>query len=118
MKLLVCGGRDYADAIFVFDTLDRIHAKRPISLIIEGGALGADRLAQYWARRRGIPFVSEKADWLKYGKAAGFIRNGAMLADHNPDGVCAFPGGRGTADMIRQAEAAGVTVYKPVKLES
>jgi hypothetical protein len=115
MILLVCGGRDYEDGDFAFTVLDRIHTKRCITLIIEGGALGADRVARCWAISRSVPYVSCPADWNKYGKRAGFIRNGTMLADHKPDGVCAFPGGRGTADMIRQAKLANVPVYQPVK---
>lgn len=36
-----------------------------------------------------------------------------MLSKWLPDGCVAFPGGRGTADMIEKAKAAGVTVYQP-----
>lgn len=44
------------------------------------------------------------------GKAAGPIRNQRMLDEGKPDLVVAFPGGRGTADMVRRAKAAGVPV--------
>lgn len=111
MRLLVTGGRDYTDKWFVFQTLDLIHAKRPITLLIEGGQTGADRLARMWAISRGIPFETVDADWKRYGHAAGPIRNKAMLNDWTPDGVVAFPGDRGTANMRRQAKKAGVIVW-------
>lgn len=57
--------------------------------------------------------INEEADWQTHGKAAGPIRNGAMLAKHAPDGVVAFPGHNGTADCVRQAEAAGIKVWFP-----
>ena len=54
------------------------------------------------------------ADWIRHGRAAGPIRNEQMLREGCPDLVVAFhddPGlGRGTADMVRRALAAGVPV--------
>ena len=49
------------------------------------------------------------ADWAKHGKAAGPIRNAEMLTEFLPDYIVAFPGGKGTADMLRKAEKARVT---------
>lgn len=108
MRLLVFGGRDYSNAARVEHILYAVHAKRPITLIIEGGAKGADRLARQWAIANYIPFVTEEADWSQHGAAAGPLRNAAMLEKHKPDGAVAFPGGRGTADMKAKCEAAGV----------
>lgn len=110
MKVIVCGGRTYRDREHLFSWLDKFHAKNPITLLIEGGARGADRLAWEWAEERNIAWVEKKADWDLYGKFAGPIRNKAML-EVNPDAVIAFPGGTGTADMIRQAKAADVKIY-------
>lgn len=111
MKLLVCGGRDFADATLVFDKLNAVHAKRPIEIIIEGGAYGADHMAKLWAQRNGIHVCTVLAQWDKFGKGAGPKRNAAMLS-LNPDGVLAFPGGRGTANMVQQAKDAGVKVVE------
>jgi hypothetical protein len=80
-------------------------------VIIEGGARGADTMARKWAANWGCDCITEKADWDKYGRKAGPIRNREMMK-HKPDLVVAFPGGAGTADMIEVAEAAGVTVRK------
>jgi hypothetical protein len=76
-------------------------------MIIHGGASGADRLAGEWAASRGIPVEVHPADWQKYGRAAGPIRNQQMI-DRKPDMVVAFPGGRGTADMVRRVRMAGI----------
>jgi hypothetical protein len=51
------------------------------------------------------------ADWNTHGRAAGPIRNQRMLDEVKPELVVAFPGGRGTADMVRRAREAGVNVY-------
>lgn len=110
MRVLVCGGRDYNEIDTVYYTLDQIHAETPITLIIEGGAKGADRLARRWALYRGVLYVTEEADWAKDGKAAGPIRNALMLEKHEPSLVVAFPGGKGTADMVSKARHAGVVV--------
>lgn len=115
MRILVCGGRDYQNVSAVRHALTALHAKRGITLIIEGGALGPDRLAREWAIASGIPHQTFDADWKAHGKAAGPLRNGRMIAEGKPDGVVAFPGGRGTADMIGKAQAAGVKVWQPIK---
>jgi hypothetical protein len=57
-----------------------------------------------------VPIDVYVAQWKKHGRAAGPIRNQRMLDKGKPDLVVAFPGGRGTADMIRRAERAGVPV--------
>lgn len=46
MRVLVCGGRDFADSEYCFAVLSKLHARRPITVIIEGGATGADRLGE------------------------------------------------------------------------
>lgn len=113
MRVLVCGGRNYADAGAVDRALDAVHRKHGITLLIEGGARGADRLARSWAQRNAVRYQTYEAQWLKYGTAiAGKMRNSQMLAEGKPDAVVALPGGTGTADMIKKAEAAGLPVWK------
>jgi hypothetical protein len=111
MKVIVCGGRDFADRSLVFAELGRIHIESPITLLIHGDANGADRLGSDWAVYRSVPVLAVPADWKQHGKAAGPIRNGQMLT-HSPALVVAFPGGRGTANMISQARSAGVKVIE------
>lgn len=110
MKVLVCGGRDYADYAHVKAVLDEIHAKTPLSCVIHGAARGADFLADRWSNERGMDTRVFPANWRAYGPAAGPRRNETMLKEGKPDLVVAFPGGRGTADMVRRAIAANVTV--------
>src|SRR5690348_8461909 len=99
MRVLVCGSRNFGNFVWLNHELDLIHKRSPITLLIEGGANGADHLARQWANRRRIPVATEPADWEQHGRAAGPIRNSAMLVKHQPDLVVAFPGnGRGTWD--------------------
>lgn len=116
MRLLVCGGRNFNDRFFLCAWLDRLHAERPASCVITGGARGADTLAAEWARSRGIQTSTFPANWTEHGYAAGPIRNQRMLDEGRPDMVVSFQGGRGTADMTRRARAAGlhvVQVFEP-----
>jgi len=112
MRLLVCGGRAFADWAWLSAVLDKGHAKRPVTLVLHGGAHGADNLAGQWAKLREIPCLTFPANWAKHGPAAGPIRNQQMLVDGSPDYVVAFPGGAGTADMCRRARAAGLPVFE------
>lgn len=108
--LAVCGGRDYADRDRVLATLDRVHAKRPVTLLVQGDCpTGADAFTRDWARARHLPCLGFPAAWETEGRAAGPLRNARMVA-YGLDGLVAFPGGRGTADMTRRCHAAGVTV--------
>lgn len=115
MRILVCGGRNYARPLQVYRALDLLHEKRGITCIIAGGARGADHDAGMWADMRKVPCEVYKADWEQHGKAAGPIRNQQMLDEGKPDAVVAFPGGTGTADMVRRAEVARLKVWKPIK---
>jgi hypothetical protein len=111
LRLLVCGGRDFTDQA-LFDAwlntwLDVIGADA--ILVIHGGSPGADEMAGAWAQAHGATCEVFPADWDAHGKAAGPIRNQQML-ERKPDIVLAFPGGKGTADMVARARAAGVMV--------
>lgn len=105
-RVLVCGGRDFDDGDLVFSVLDEI---RP-AVVIEGAASGADHHAHNWAINRGRLNETYAANWRLHGKGAGPLRNQRMIDEGKPDLVVAFPGGRGTADMVRRAKAAGIPV--------
>lgn len=109
-KVLVCGGRDYGNRRKVYEVLDGLHLESCISRIVTGGANGADMLASDWAAMRSVSYVKYPADWETHGRAAGPIRNQEMLNMEHPDLVVAFPGGRGTANMIRLATNAKTSV--------
>lgn len=115
IRLLICGGRHYSQRVKGFNLLTQfkqlIWNDRAVKIVevIEGGARGADAIGGEWADKEGIKRTTVEAEWEKHGKAAGYIRNKAML-DMRPDVCFAFPGGAGTADMVRQCRKAGVIV--------
>jgi hypothetical protein len=110
MRVLVTGGRGFQDFAAVCRALDALNP-RP-TYILEGGAPGADELANEWARLRAVPVETFLADWTMHGNAAGPLRNARMLAEGKPDLVVAFFGRAGTLDMVKRAERAGVPVIK------
>jgi hypothetical protein len=112
MRVLVCGGRDFDDRGTLDAALDRLHQQHGFTLVIAGGARGADTLAEDWARARGVVCQVYRADWEGLGRKAGPIRNQQMLTEGKPELVVAFPGGRGTAHMVRIAREAGVEVIE------
>jgi hypothetical protein len=114
LRVLVCGGREYHDADGVHRVLDDLDDDPAggIAVLVQGGALGADSLAMYWAAHRGVPFEEYEAEWKKHGRKAGPMRNKRMLYEGKPDLVVAFPGGAGTAHMVRIAREAGVRVME------
>lgn len=108
--VLVCGGRDFADAVRVARVMDELAETHGPFVVRHGAARGADTLAGKWAQARGFRVDPMPADWKQHGRRAGPVRNAAMLAKGGVILVVAFPGGRGTADMARQAKRAGVDV--------
>ncbi len=122
LRVIVCGGRDFNDGEFVWSTLSDFYAERPISVVIHGAASGADEQAMIWAqmmaKAHGVKHAPFAADWGRHGKAAGPMRNQRMIDEGRPDFVIAFPGGRGTADMVRRARAAGLPVFEPKRSPS
>lgn len=105
--MIVTGGRRYKDVIRVYEVLS---AAKPTE-IVQGGASGADRLAREWAHVHKVPCFTHHANWATAGAKAGPIRNAEMIAA-GADLVIAFPGGYGTADCVRKARAAGITVLE------
>lgn len=112
MRVLVCGGREFTNWLYISRALDIVHEARPVEMLIHGGARGVDTLAGYWAHKRGIYRRVFPAAWIDEGPAAGPIRNRRMLIEGNPELVIAFPGGRGTANMVAQAIAAQVPIIR------
>ncbi len=127
MRVLVCGGRDFEDRDMVIRELEQrlcpdpdpddmtTWLPPPDLVIIHGGASGVDTFADEWAVVNWVPtdpYEVTKEEWDRLGKAAGPLRNQQMLDEGKPDLVIAFPGGKGTADMVRKARAAGVEVIE------
>mgnify|MGYP000025132384 CR=1 FL=1 len=81
MKVIIAGSRDGFVARNVFEAIEE--SKFIITEVVSGGARGVDRDGEYWAKLNNIPIKLFPADWDKYKKAAGVIRNieMAMYAD-------------------------------------
>jgi YspA, cpYpsA-related SLOG family len=112
MRVLICGGRDYIDRAELFLELDRLHAEYVFGTLIAVGSGGVDVLAVQWAQARGIATQVFTAQWGAFGRIgrAGPVRNARILAESRPDIVVAFPGVHETANMVKQAKAAGIWV--------
>lgn len=111
MRIIVCGGRDFRDRLWLYAGLDRLHGVNPITHVIEGGAEGADRYAAEWAKQHNIKSTTVQANWGEHGKRAGYLRN-VEMADMDPLLVLAAPGGKGTAMMVAIAEQRQIPVAK------
>jgi hypothetical protein len=118
-RAIIAGGRDYAVGPKERRWLDGIHAALDISLVISGGAPGADAGGEKWANSREIELEVYPANWAKHGKAAGPKRNQIMANRLEPrcyedpgDVVILFPGGTGTDSMRRIAKKRGVRVIE------
>lgn len=128
-RVIVCGGRDYgvimSDANqmeeqyalgqrdFLERFLSALHSDLrfgPITRLAQGWQYGADQFGRRWGVNAGLAVVDYRADWGRYGNRAGPIRNTRMLKGEEPDFVVAFPGGKGTANMIKQANSYFVPV--------
>lgn len=116
MRVLVCGGRDYTltDQLEyeLNNVTNPVHGGKWSFTLITGMAQGADTLAYQWAQKHGVPTMCFPADWDRYGRRAGYIRNKQMLDEGKPDLVIAFPGGKGTKMMIELARKANVEVLE------
>jgi len=119
MILLVCGSRTYGMRRIMSRLQERnmrqVIEKLNPETIIHGGSRGADELAHCIADHLGIHVQVFEADWEKYGRSAGPIRNKKMLKLGRPDRVVAFFDGKrtkGTMNMIKLAKAANVDVVE------
>lgn len=102
MRLSIIGSRTFNDYFLLKEILDPY--TECISLVVSGGAKGADTLGEKWAKDNNIPTLIFKPDWEKYGKRAGWVRNVDII--DNCDGVLAFWDGisKGTNHSIELAK--------------
>jgi hypothetical protein len=116
-RVLVCGSRTFSDGVAISTVLDGISTLKGGRLtVIHGAAKGADQIAGMWADARGRTQTPFAADWVRYGKRAGYLRNQQMLDEGHPDVVWAFvdkplESSKGTKMMVDIARTAGVQCY-------
>lgn len=110
--VIVCGSRNGTSSRarqLVFDTLNKMHAEKPITMIKHGTAKGYDTWAGEWAFENKIKCNSYHANWNDEGSGAGDRRNERM-AKSGANQCIAFPGGEGTASMKRWCGIVGIPV--------
>src|SRR5215217_1020713 len=114
MKILVCGATYFTDYQKFHDEIMKIFGDKDLSdiTIISGMAKGADTMAVQFAEQYGMPCLKFPADWARYGKGAGPVRNQLMLDQGKPNLIVAFPmqSSRGTRDMINRGLMEDVEV--------
>ena len=111
LSTIVAGDRNFTDYAFVEECLLEIQSEDwEFSEIVSGGARGVDFLGEQFAREHGIEVRVFEAQWERYGRGAGPIRNDEM-AQH-AQALVAFPspGSKGTKSMIAIAKGKGLLV--------
>jgi hypothetical protein len=109
MRTIIAGSRNIED----YQELRRAikHLTWPITEVVSGHATsGVDLLGERWAKRNDIPLTLFPANWERYGKAAGSIRN-RQMAEYSQALLALWDGkSPGTKDMIKQARQRNLKV--------
>ena len=116
IRILICGDRHWSDELAIKRVMELLKSNFGNFTLIEGEALGADKLAASIAKvDLNLPVMPFPAEWGLWGKAAGPRRNAKMLQEGKPHGVVAFHNdlstSRGTKNMVEQAMKAGLPVW-------
>ena len=110
MRVAVVGSRGFTDYSHMCTVLNQLLDVDGNHVVVSGGAQGADKLAERYAKEKGYEMVIFAADWSKYGNSAGIRRNADIVRD--ADIVVAFWDGRsaGTKNSISLAKRSGKKV--------
>ena len=120
-RIIICGGRHFNDYNALESLVDSVLAEKGLTNkeaeIVSGHCEGADILGELYANKHNIACKVFPAEWTKYGRAAGPIRNSQMVkyASESPTPiVIAFvsPRTKGTTDTINKATKRGFAVYR------
>lgn len=111
--VIVVGSRSFNDLSLMYNKLDYYLQKQDKVLIVHGGANGADKLADMYAKDRNIETKVFLPDWNKHGKKAGILRNIEMFeyaSKFQNRGCVAFWDGtsKGTKNDIELSEKYNV----------
>jgi hypothetical protein len=103
-RYIIAGGRDFDNYNLLKSTCDKIITDKENSEVVCGMAKGADLLGKKWADENNIPVVEFPANWTKYGKSAGPVRN-IEMADYATHLIAFWDGeSKGTKHMIDTAK--------------
>jgi len=113
MRVLICGSRDFNDFAAIKRVIDSLNDD---DIVIHGAARGADSIAEFLAQKRGLKVLAFPAQWDKYGKAAGPIRNQQMIDEGKPDRAYAFytdkAKSKGTKNMVKLLKKARISAWE------
>jgi len=113
MKVIIAGGRTYTFDARDLEILDALHVQYTFTEVVSGAATGADTCGAEWARSRELRVKEYPAEWGRYGRAAGPIRNKQMIDYIYPAGILVtFPGGSGTRNVTKLAEKDAIRVIR------
>jgi hypothetical protein len=110
-RVIIAGGRNFNDYPLLKTTVDKLLENITDEItVLCGQAKGADTLGEQYAKEKGYAISYYPADWERYGKIAGYLRNAQMA--QNADALVAFWDGksRGTKHMIGLAIEYGLKV--------
>jgi len=115
MRVCICGDRNYTCIENIEKEILLLKEKYNDNLlIITGKCQGVDNLAERVSIKHNIKHIEYPADWKKYGKAAGPIRNKQMIQEGKPELVIAFHNNikhsKGTKNMVNQCLAENIEV--------
>jgi hypothetical protein len=116
MKVLVCGGRNDANRVVLFDTLDRIAGRLGITAVLQMGEPGAEELALEWADRRNFRIERMETGPPAFRKRSSEFPKKRKDAAY-PDLVVAFSGETRTMELVRQAKTRGIAVIEMAGLQ-
>jgi hypothetical protein len=109
VKVIIAGSRSINDFSIVEEAIR--DSQFPITEVVSGGARGVDKLGEEWADKNMVPIKKFPAQWGKYGKSAGPIRNREM-AEYADALISIWDGNsRGTMSMVREAKRAGLRTF-------
>ena len=112
MKVIIAGSRTINDYLIVYNAIQQ--SNFDITEVISGGCRGPDLLAEQWAKEYNIPIKRFDANWKKYGKSAGPIRNIDMILKGHAEALILIWDGKspGSKNMKEQAKKYNLKIYE------
>ena len=111
MKLIIAGSRSITSIEIIEEAIHNSGWRNEITEVVSGYANGVDKLGEMWAEKNSIPIRRFPANWKKYGRKAGSIRNKEM-SEYGDKLIAIWDGNStGTIDMVKQMKIAEKLVY-------